>query len=89
MKLYLVQPPRNHQSKTYEYFLGFVICAESAYEARDISFTPSVKITGDQELGSLHWVSKMSKHLLEVKYLGTADDSLDKGKIFESFKYAQ
>ena len=84
-KLYLVQPIESHESESYARYLGFVICADSEDEAKDLSFEPSYQYGNDERLDRGNWVPEGSKHLLTVKYLGIADSSIEKGKILQEY----
>jgi hypothetical protein len=83
--LYLVKPIESHESESYARYLGFVICADSEDEAKDLSFEPSYQYGNEERLDHWNWVPEGAKHLLTVKQIGTACDGIEKGKILQSF----
>jgi hypothetical protein len=81
--LYLVKPIESHESESYARYLGFVICADSEDEAKDLSFEPSYQYGNEERLDHWNWVPEGAKHLLVVKQIGIACDGIEKGKILE------
>ena len=74
MKLYLISQTVNDGYDTYD---AFVVCAENEDDAKRVR-----DLESDENWG-YSWVRKYEE--IEVKYLGEADASLERGEILGSF----
>jgi len=74
MKLYLISQTVNDDYDTYD---SFVVCASDEDDAKIIH-----KLEAEDYYSS-PWVSKVSD--IDVKYLGEADESIERGEILGSF----
>ena len=74
MKLYLITQDVNNGYDTYD---SFVVCAKDEEDAK------MVHELDDDELYCKTWVSNIED--IKVKYLGEADESIERGEILGSF----
>ena len=74
MNLYLITQTVNNEYDTYD---GFVVCAESEDDAKTIK-----ELNKSEPYGIWVWCIDD----IEVKYLGKADDSVERGEVLGSFR---